>query len=244
MSSYAQIFSDGQAFQELPKNAGRDQANRHRIVHEERRRVMAQGYAPAFVYNLHPFSLRMQLGDLGVFECPAAKGDTPGRLEIRDFRFSMADHGDADYRPIPVFPREIAKEFLREFAGLGGVVVIDGEDRQPAKEEIAAAGKARLEWVRRQVALAADSWSRFRQHKLIDDRQREAVRELFARGDIPQLPDWASASSGADMKACPECAEMIRAAAVKCRFCGWREADAPESVVSDGQDQTRSRKRK
>lgn len=237
MSSYAQVY------EELPKTAGRDQANRHRIVHEERRRVMAQGYAPAFVYNLHPFSLRMQLGDLGVFECPAAKGDTPGRLEIRDFRFSMADHGDADYRPIPVFPREIAKEFLREFAGLGGIVVIEADDRHPTDQEIAAASNARLQWVRRQVALAADSWSRFRQHKLIDDRQREAVRELFARGEVAQLPDWSSASSGADMKACPECAEMIRAAAVKCRFCGWREG-APESEVSDGQNQAHSRKRK
>lgn len=234
MASYAETFPAPS------KGAGVADRRRHEAVREERARLERQGWKPARVCNYHAFPLRLDLGELGKLECPARTASGPGTLEITVPRLSMRDRGDGVYDPLSVLPIELAREFLREFAGIGGVVVHDGPGAGPDAAAGAAAEASRLAWMRREIAKAQDAWSRYRQNKFIDDRQRLAARELLERGELSALPEWATAGVVSDARACPECGETIKSAALRCRFCGA----ALVKEEADAQDAPNTRRRK
>lgn len=214
-------------FEELPRKSGRDQAARHRAVMEERRSIAAQGHTPATVFNLHDFPLEVNFAEAGTLRCAAADKGAPARTLVDRVLLSMADHGDGDYRPRPIFPAQQVADLVKKYRAQGGVVCLPGDVAEAPAAALAAAASTRLEWLRTLAARAADTWTRHRQYRFISDVERRAARELHQRGEISQVPEWATAGLGSDQRPCPACAEMIKAAATKCRYCGERFA-APE----------------
>jgi hypothetical protein len=50
----------------------------------------------------------------------------------------------------------------------------------------------------------------------------------LSKGDKPASAGQWQAQDGREFRPCPDCAEPIRRAAVKCRFCGWTAAPTAE----------------
>ncbi|MGH9474363.1 MAG: hypothetical protein ACRD1M_16660 [Terriglobales bacterium] len=212
-ADYNAIFGDGL------RGGGISDRQRDRLVREEHQRLHRQGWTPATVCNLHPFPLTVNLGDLGILTVPAAAAGLPGKLEIERYRISMRDLGDGNFTPVSVLPTELAKEFMREYGATGGVWWFAGTG-EPKPEDVAEAKARQLGWWRQQYQQAVDNWSRYHQHKMITDRQRDAARALFTASEIAQLPEWVTVTRAqADRRDCPMCGESIRVTARICHFC-------------------------
>lgn len=222
-AEYAAIFGDA-------RRGGESDRQRDRAVRDERQRIERQGWVNATVINLHPFPLGLNLGELGTVEVPAAATDGPGRLEIPRYRLSMRDLGDGRFMPVAVLPVELAKEVMREYANTGGVFWFEGTGALPAAQ-LEGAQAAQRTWWQWEFQQAVDSWSRYHQHKMITDRQRDAARELFKLNAIDQLPEWVTITRAqGERLECPQCGESIKRIAMICHFCrtelpaGWAEA--------------------
>lgn len=177
------------------------------------------------VANLHPFALMVNLGELGVLDVPAATMDGPGRLAIDHYRLSMRDLGDGRFTPVGVLPRELAHEVEREYAAIGGVFSYAGTG-EPSAEKLGQARAAQRVWWQKEYQKAVDSWSRYHQHKMLTDRQRDAARELFKLGEIAALPEWVTVTrQQSERLECPHCGESIKRIAKVCHFCRSRLAE-------------------
>lgn len=51
-----------------------------------------------------------------------------------------------------------------------------------------------------------------------------AIPDLSGERKEADARKWQARSAAQDFRPCPDCAEPIRRAAVKCRFCGWTAA--------------------
>lgn len=213
------VFEAGLAPNGSLRNAGVSDRLRDRLVREEQAKLARQGWEKATVVNLHPFPLTVHLGELGTLEVPAANGNEPARVVIERYRLSMRDMGDGNFVPLSVLPAEIAKEVEREYGSTGGVFWFWGEGDPPAAE-VAAARERQFAWWRRIFQQAVDAWTRYHQHKLITDRQRDAARALFTAGEIAELPEWITITRAqAERRPCPMCGEDIKATAKICHYC-------------------------
>jgi hypothetical protein len=194
---------------------------RDRLVAEEHAKTVRQGFRPATIVNLNPFPLRLGMGDVGTIEVPACPADQPYiRHEILKYRFSMRDMGDGSFSPVSVLPRELAEEVVREYSETGGVFWYEGVGEVPS-DSLAEARTRQVEWYRNEFRKAVDSWTRFHQHKLVTDRQRDAARALYANGEISSLPEWITITRDlSEHISCPACDEKIRRNAKVCRYCG------------------------
>ncbi len=213
------MSSSGEGFNRAFRGGAAD-ANRDRAVKEARQSLQRQSIPAYTVFNLHRFPLFVSLGDMGHIRVPARSADLPyGKTVIREPRFTMRDLGDNNFTPEPVFPELLAQEVVREYGETGGVFLAPG-DSTPSAEQLAAAETAQFAWYRREYRKAVDAWYRYRQHKFITDRQRDAARELARRKEIPALPEWVDASQEtADGKLCTQCGETVKAMAQICRYC-------------------------
>lgn len=223
------------------RQGGVSDRTRDRLAREEHARLHRQGWTPATVVNLHPFPLMVNLGELGVLRVTAAAADgTPAVLRITDYRFSMRDLGDGNFVPVSVLPSELAREIDREYKDTGGVFWFPG-DRDPDDAEVSAARDQQRRWWRLIYQRAVDSWSRYHQHKMITDRQRDAARALFASGEIAQLPEWVTITRAqSDRMECPMCGEDIKRNAKICHFCRTRLDGGDEGAsAADSNEPTR-----
>ncbi len=171
----------------------------------------------AVVVNINAYPVGKQF-DFGYFEVP---GCVPSKayssMAIEDRR-SMKDYGDGRYEPMRIGGEEIARD-LAETWKEHGVFVSSRE--VPTEEELKAARERRLAWYREIYAEAADSWIRYKQHRLINDRQRDAARELLRVGEISEAPEWMKASGEeTGHMGCPACGGEIRVGVAVCRHCG------------------------
>lgn len=224
------VFEAGIGPSGAMRNGGVSDRLRDRLVREEHQRLARQGWETATVISLHSFPLSLNLGELGMLEVPAAEPGGFARLELRHYRISMRDLGDGNFTPVSVLPRELAKEVQREYGAIGGVFWYDGL-RDPGEEELAAARASQRAWWRQEFEKAVDAWQRYRQHKMITDRQREAARQLYSAGEIGDLPEWASLTRmPTDRRDCPMCGESIKVSAKICHFCRTK-LSAPEPGV-------------
>lgn len=171
----------------------------------------------AVVLNINPYPVGKQF-DFGYFEvsaCPPSEAYSS--LTIEDRR-SMKDYGDGRYEPMSVPGEEIARDLAESWRDHGVFVSLRDV---PSEQELEAARERRLAWFREIYSEAADSWMRYKQYRLINDRQRDAARELLRVGEIPEPPEWLQASgpeSGYVM--CPACGGEIRVGVAVCRHCG------------------------
>jgi len=206
-------------FEKPMHGGGVSDRQRNRLVLEERRRLERQGIEPATVVNLNRFPLTINLGDLGCLEVPPANDAGPGSMAIETIRISLRDLGDSNFTPVGVLPKELAKELVREYGSTGGVFWYCGTG-EPEPKALAEAEEAQKGWWRSEYQKAVDAWSRYHQHKMITDRQRDAARELFKLQEIEALPEWVVLTRrGQDRRDCPECGESIKAVARICHFC-------------------------
>ncbi len=219
---YAATFESGAAANGLRRGGASDRL-RDRLVAEEKQRLARIPIEPATIVNLHPFPLALNLGELGLIEVPACPSGQPfASLVLDRFRLAMRDLGDGNFAPLAVLPLELAREFEREYASTGGVFILAG-NAAPSKKRLAEARHLLLLWHRREYQSAVDAWTRYRQHKFITERQRDAARELHRLGEIAALPEWVAITQpGAQRRACPACGEEIKPAARICRHCRFR----------------------
>jgi hypothetical protein len=201
------------------RNGGVSDRLRDRLVREEHMKLQRQGWEPVTVISLQPFPITVNLGELGTLEVPAATPERPGKLILTHYRLSMRDLGDGNFTPVSVLPVELAKEIERDSGDSGGVFWYPGTG-DPDEAALAAARERQAAWYRRLYQQAIDSWSRYHQHKMLTDRQRDAARALFAAGEVAELPEWVTITRAqADRRDCPMCGESIKVAAKICHFC-------------------------
>lgn len=237
---FATTFESGYDPARGLRHGGASDRLRDRLVREEKARIERLGFEPATIVNLHPFPLSLNLGELGCIEVPArAPSQDYASLVLHAYRLSMRDLGDGNFTPLAVLPIELAREFEREYAATGGVFILSGAIR-PSAEQLAAARASLLLWHRREFQQAMDAWTRYRQHKFITERQRDAARELYRLGEITALPDWLAVTHpGAGHRACPACGEEVKPSARICRHCrfhldpAWVESHAAALSISD-----------
>ncbi len=204
------------------RQGGTTDRNRNRAVYEERVRIARQKPTSCFLVNMNRFPLYLSLGDLGTFEVPACPAEKKYIVhEIKEVRISMRDTGEGNFNPVGVVPNDIAQEFVREYGETGGVFAI-GIHTDPFEEELRKAEQLQVKWFRREYQKAVDSWTRYRQHKFITDRQRDAARSLAERGELSELPEWVTLTNeGQPSASCPACGEDIKPSARVCRHCGY-----------------------
>ncbi|HVA64320.1 MAG TPA: hypothetical protein VNF74_11395 [Terriglobales bacterium] len=214
------VFGAGMSPSGALRNGGVSDRLRDRLVREEHAKLHRQGWQPVTVVNLQPFALQANLGELGMIEVPAATPEQPVRtLVIQHYRMSMRDLGDGNFTPVSILPSELAKEIEREYGATGGVFWYHGTG-EPEAAQVEAARARQQSWWRQLYQQAVDSWSRYHQHKLITDRQRDAARAMFAAGEVAGLPEWVTITRAqADRRDCPMCGESIKVAAKICHFC-------------------------
>ncbi len=171
----------------------------------------------AIVVNINPYPVGKQF-DFGYFEVPARPpSESYSYLMVEDRR-SMKDYGDGRYEPLSVSGEDIARDLAETWKDHGVFVTLREVPSQP---ELAAARERRLVWYREIYAEAADSWTRYKQYRLINDRQRDAARELLRVGEISESPEWLQASGPETGYAmCPACGGEIRVGVAVCRHCG------------------------
>lgn len=220
------------------KRGGDADRRRDALVREEWELLRRRGVTPARALNLHRHPVKADLGELGTIV--VGPGET---LEIRLPRMAMRDGGDGNFTPRPVLPIELAREVARACEGSGGLVAWEGDGEPPA-DLVGKAARAREAWLRRIYARACADWSRFREHRFIDERQREAARELLAAGEIRVPPEWLEITAMADERACPDCGERVKASARVCRFCRFRlvPEGAPGADADEAPEPTRRKK--
>lgn len=202
------------------RHGGTSDRIRDRLVREEIIRLKRQGWSSATLVNLLPFPLAVNLGDLGWLAVPACEpGQVYARHVIRDFRISMRDLGDGSFNPLSVLPIELAQEVVRAYADTGGVFFLEG-DAEPSSMKLSEARGHLRHWHRREYQKAVDAWARYRQHKFITERQRDAAHALLAWGEISSLPEWVSLTRERPAPTlCPACGEEIKPTARLCRYC-------------------------
>lgn len=102
-----------------------------------------------------------------------------------------------------------------------GMAAVDGEyytltkafhEKYPGLIDSLKANQIR--WYENLVFLADDDWSKFRQHRMINDLQR------FAANALGLVREWSVDLARAKNTACPVCQELISESALKCRHCG------------------------
>lgn len=100
--------------------------------------------------------------------------------------------------------------------------------------------RARSEMLRRELAkanaLAASQVKRLNELRMTiafleGDREIEAEHNGHGGGQAAGSP---SAVAEPDLKACPDCAEHVRSAARKCRYCGYRFDGVERDWVEHG----------
>jgi hypothetical protein len=224
-AQYADTFGTNQ------KNGGDSDRRRTLMVQEFETNLSRQGYECATVVNLNRFPLAVAIADLPTpFAVPAATVAEPVIKHVLNQHFrTMRDLGDARFVPEAVLPVQIAAEFEREYAETGGVFWYRGAG-EPSAEMLAEARAKQLAWYKREFGKAVDAWSRYHQHKMITDRQRDAATILHATGEIAQLPEWVTLTRAmSDRSECPMCGESIKRAAKVCKECrsplheGWAD---------------------
>ncbi len=171
----------------------------------------------AVVVNINPYAVGKQF-DFGYFEVP---GCPPSRayssMAIEDRR-SMKDYGEGRYEPMRITGEEIARDLAETWKEHGVFVSVQ---EAPSEEELEAARGRRLAWYREIYSEGADSWTRYKQYRLINDRQRDAARELLKVGEISEPPEWMKASGHeTGHMGCPACGGEIRVGVAVCRHCG------------------------
>lgn len=160
---------------------------------------------------------------------PASDGKTPQVLVISD-GFNVVDNwvGD-DNVPlrIPIPAEELANSVINDFRNscLGvdevsypAVFAISGEytAEEVLKTQTAKINemlKAQRNWLQKLVRMADDDWQRFRQHKMINDLQRLAVRALNLEREYMFI------ETTPDMIECPGCGEVVDKAKAICKHC-------------------------
>lgn len=202
-----------------PSKGGIADRLRDRLVREEWTRLHKRGWDHVEIENYHPWPVRVDLGELGIVAIPAAHGEEPGRVRLDTPRISMRDLGDGNFVPVSVLPSEMAQEVEREYQKAGGIVC-HSAGAAPDPAAVAAALARQRAWYREEYRKAVQSWSRYRQHQFITDRQRDAARALAEAGEIAALPEWVSLTrDSSERRLCPECGEEVKPLARICRFC-------------------------
>lgn len=199
---------------------------RHRMFMEEHFRIHDQGWQPATIINMHPRPLEHNMGYMGHIRVPARpNGQLYYRYLLEEYRIDSRDLGGAKYAPVPYMPIQLAKDFVRQFAEMGGVLCYEG-DRPPRAEELEPATERLLEWYRRIFRAAQDQWSRRPQRSMIDDHMRSAAKTLLELGEVDKLPEWVDETkkeARAHKKVCPQCGNDVKTAAKICTYanCGF-----------------------
>lgn len=194
---------------------------RHRSVVEKYNEIQRQGWINVTVINLHAFPLDLNMGYLGHLTVPAKKqGSLYFRLVIDQPRLDMVDNGDAKYVPNGVFPKQIAEDLIREYAETGGVFFFEGTGEVPA-DQLAEAKDAQLSWYWKKFAEGNSSWAQFRKDpRYVDDRMRDAAKELFRLKLINEQPEWISVSRDESPNIpCEGCGNILAKIAKFCPTC-------------------------
>lgn len=219
-------------------SAGNEARERHRRVMEKWNHLRKVGYEVVTIVNCLPWQIEVDICGKR-YELRGADLNKKEMFYAKTIKFpvmDMCDMGDGKYAPEPILPVEIAMEFERKYATSGeseeadrdkpgGVFFYKGSDSQPPVEMVSLVEKAQEQmdaWMRLQFNAANDSWFRFnKQTRFISDRMRDAADYIHKKYGEP-LPEWRSLIRNAvkGTKACPNCAEDIKAAAQQCRFCG------------------------
>jgi len=195
-------------------------------------RKQVMGVESATVLNMNPFPLMVNsplFHGLVVPACPYGQAYTS--LVIDEPRYEVRQT-ESGITPVDFDPFFLVREFDRQYADAGGVVVLRGSitknpemlHNETIKEMLVESRRRAIETARRLKQEADGEWNTpSKGSRTINDTHRNAANVLFHARLIKDLPPWISASRDPStiVEKCPICFVEPAMGAIVCKECQY-----------------------
>lgn len=152
--------------------------------------------------------------DKGIFCIPACDpGVSYVTCEVSPCH-TRVDHGEGKYTCLPIPSDIIAKDLAKPGGGLWERGVFCPAGDKPTRQELEAARERLREFQIEAIEQADSQFSYSKDTRAIDANAKRAAVSLGLKRE------WASGTALQNNEECPQCKELIRPGAAKCRFCG------------------------
>lgn len=174
------------------------------------------------IYSVNAFEVHAECGPLGTYVVAACKpGQKYSVTKIGGFRV-MVDEGDQKFKAMDIPGAEIARDIVDRNQGLGLISYGEDDEHEPSDDDLQTALDALRAADTQRLLWGDHMWEKSHDRALISGEWTKAAKRLDAKRE------WAADFKIDSMIECPDCRELIKAEARKCRHCGYRFDTATE----------------